>query len=82
MSERQCKALIRKMKKEKIIKEIAFDGGIYFAFNPLFGLKERRLTIHVFVFFQEELKNVLPNWAIVRFLQEAKELSPVFKIIK
>jgi len=82
MSERQCKALVSKMKKAKIIKEIAFDGLVYIAFNPLFGFKEKRLTLNVYLFFQEELSNVLPKWAIDRFSAEALELKPNFKVIK
>lgn len=82
MSERQCKALVKKMKKFGIIKEVKFDGLTYFAFNPLYGFKGKRLTLNVYLFFQEELKKVLPNWVVEKFAGEAKLLKPRFQIIK
>lgn len=82
MSERQCKALIKKMKKYNIIKEVKFDGLTYFAFNPLYGFKGKRLNLNVYLFFQDELKKVLPNWVIEKFAGEAKLLKPRFQIIK
>jgi hypothetical protein len=82
MSNRQTSSLIRKMKDNKIIKEIIFDGCTYFVFNPLYGFKERRLSLNVYMFFQSELKNILPKWVIDRFSGYAVELKPIFKIVK
>ena len=82
MSERQCKLLIKKMKTFNIIKEVKFNEYIYFAFNPLYGFKERRLSLNVYLFFQDELKQVLPKWVVEKFVGEAEELKPSFKIIK
>lgn len=82
MSTRQCLSLIRKMKAEKVIKEIKFDGLVWFAFNPLYGFKEKRLNLNVYLFFQDEFANVLPKWVIERYTQEANELMPKFEIIK
>jgi hypothetical protein len=82
MSQRQCSALIKKMKVEKIIKEIAFNGYKYFAFNPLYGFKGKRLNLTVFMFFQDELMEVLPKWVIDKFSEVAVELRPMFEIIK
>ena len=81
-SERQCKALIRKMKKFNVIKEIKFGESVYFAFNPLYGFKERRLSLNVYLFFQEELKTELPKWVVEKFVSQANEIPPTFKIIK
>jgi len=82
MSQRQCSALVKKMKAEKIIKEISFGGLIYFAFNPIYGFKGKRLSLIVFMFFQDELMEALPNWVIDRFSQTAVELRPMFEVIK
>jgi len=82
MSKRQCMVLIKKMKAEKIIKEISFGGFVYFAFNPLYGFKGKRLSLTVFMFFQDELMEVLPNWVIDKFSKAAVELRPMFEIIK
>lgn len=82
MSERQCKALVKKMKKFNIIKEVNFDGLTYYAFNPLYGFKGKRLSLNVYLFFQEELRKVLPEWVIEKFAGEAETLKPRFQIIK
>ena len=82
MSERQCKSLIKKMKDFNIIKEVRFDGLTYFAFNPLYGFKGKRLNLNVYLFFQSELNNILPRWAVEKFAGEAENLRPTFKIIK
>lgn len=81
-SERQCKALLKKMKKFGIIKEIKFSGLTYFAFNPLYGFKGRRLSLNVYIFFQNELRNEIPKWAIEKFAEQAEEMKLDFKIIK
>lgn len=82
MSARQCMTLIKKMKTEKIIKEISFSGFTYFAFNPLYGFKGKRLSLTVFMFFQDELMEALPKWVIDKFSQTAAEIRPMFEIIK
>ena len=82
MSERQCKALIRKMKTLNVIKEIKFGDLTYFAFNPLYGLKEKRLSLNVYLFFQDDLKDVLPKWVVQKFVSQANEIQPHFEIIK
>jgi len=82
MSERQCGALIKKMKQAGIIKEVKTNGLTYFAFNPVYGLKAKRISLLMFLWFQEELKKTLPEWAIHKFLEQAKELKPEIEIIK
>ena len=82
MSSRQCINLIRKMKKERIVKEISIDGLVYFVFNPAYGFKGKRLNLTVFMFFQNELIKILPKWVIDKFSEYAVELRPMFQIIK
>lgn len=82
MTERQCKAFIKKLKAYNIIKEVKFDELTYFAFNPLYGFKGKRLCLNVYLFFQEELKQILPKWVVEKFVGEAEEIKPTFKIIK
>ena len=82
MTERQCKAFIKKLKAYNIIKEVKFDELTYFAFNPLYGFKGKRLCLNVYLFFQDELKEVLPKWAVEKFAGEAEEIKPIFRIIK
>lgn len=82
ISERQCKSLLKKMKTFNIIKEVKFSGLTYFAFNPLYGFKGKRLNLNVYLFFQDELKHELPKWAVEKFVGEAEALKPEFEIIK
>lgn len=82
MTERQCKSLIKKMKAFNIIKEVKIDTLIYFVYNPLYGFKGKRLCLNVYLFFQEELKQVIPKWAVEKFVGEAEEIKPSFTIIK
>lgn len=78
---RKCKAFVKKMKQYRILKEVFVDDIRYFAFNPIYGLKEKRLSLHVFLIFQQELEEVLPPWVIERFAVQANELRPNLKIV-
>jgi hypothetical protein len=82
MSTRQCKGLMNKSRVLSIIKEIQLDETRYFMFNPIYGIKGKRLGLTVYLTFQEELKAVLPKWVIDRFLVQAQEISPDIKIVK
>jgi DNA-binding Lrp family transcriptional regulator len=82
LSERKTKELIKKLKANGIIKEISVDGIKYFAFNPVYGLKNKRINLHVFIFFQNELKEVLPKWAYYKFVEQSKEINPNVRIVK
>ena len=81
MSDRQCKALVIKAKQYKIIKEVSIDGIKYFAYNPIYGFKGKRMSVIVFILFQEELKSKMPAWVINKFMNEAEEIRPTIKII-
>lgn len=82
MSERQCKILIKKLKQYGVIKEVEIGGVIYFSFNPIYGFKDTRINLTVFLMFQSELTKILPQWVINNFTQQAKELDSKIKIIK
>lgn len=74
MSERQCKELLAKMIKHKVVKECILDGRTFYMFNPLYACRGRRITFTVYVVFQDELNKVLPAWVINKFLEQAKEI--------
>lgn len=82
MSERQCKGLMSKSQALGVVKEIQIDDTRYFMFNPIYGLKGKRLSLTVYLMFQEELQPVLPKWVIERFLSQAQEILPNIKAIK
>jgi hypothetical protein len=81
MSDRQCRVLIAKAKQHKIIKEVSIDGIKYFAYNPVYGFKGKRMSIIVFILFQEELKSLMPPWVVEKFMNEAEEIRPTIRII-
>lgn len=74
-SERQCKELIAKMKKHKIVKPCVLNGKTYFMFNPLYVFRGKRITPTVYIVFQDELKSVLPAWVIQKFSELAKPIK-------
>jgi len=82
MSLRQSKAFIKKVKDFGVIKEIEIDGITYLAFNPIYALKTKRISLTMYIIFQKELNTVLPAWVIEAFTKQAKELNPIVKIIK
>lgn len=81
MSARQCKALISKMIDLHIIKPVRISGVTYYAFNPIYGVKDKRLSLQVFIIFQDELKDILPKWVVAKFVQQAAELKPLIEIL-
>ena len=82
MSDRQAKTFIKKIKALNIIIEVKTGGLVYFAFNPIYGLKAKRITLTMYLWFQEELQKVLPKWVNDKFLDQAIELKPDIQIIK
>lgn len=82
LSDRQCKAFVRKLKAYGVIKEIYFDSMRYFAFNPKYAFKGKRLSLNVYIFFQDELNDVLPTWVQEQFYKQAMELKPDIRVVR
>lgn len=82
LSERRCKLFMKKLKQFGIVKEVSFNGLVYYCFNPLYGMKDKRITLTLFLIFQEELRTELPLWVINKFVEQAVELKPNLKVIK
>ena len=80
--ERQTKELIKKMKDYKILKEVSIDGVIWYAFNPIYGLKGKRITYTIFIIFQQELIPILPYNIINSFMGRLQEIGTNIKIIE
>lgn len=79
--ERQTKELIKKMKDYSIIKEVLIDGEIWYAFNPIYGLKGKRITYTIFIIFQKELTPILPLHIVNKFMGQLEEIRSNIKII-
>jgi hypothetical protein len=82
LSEKHTKILIKKCKEQGILKEVEISGVAYFAYNPIYALKSKRINLTIYLIFQDELRKVLPPWVIVRFMDQVKELKPNLKIIE
>lgn len=82
MSENRTKIFIRKLKHHSVIKEVSLSGVVYYSFNPMYGIKDKRITLTLFLIFQEELKGELPPWVVEKFLEQAEELKPQLTVIK
>lgn len=82
LSDRRTRELICKMKKYSVLKEVVLNGIKYYAFNPLYGLKDKRISVSVFIFFQDELRDHLPSWVFKKMLSYANEIKPNVRIIK
>lgn len=80
--ERQTKDLIKKMKDYKIIKEVSIDGEIWYAFNPIYALKGKRISFTIFIIFQKELMQILPPHIISNFLGQLEDVRSNIKIIE
>lgn len=81
-SERQAKVLVKKACSYSVMKQVEVSGVKYFAFNPIYCLKGNRITLTTFIIFQNELRRVLPDWVIERYLTQAKEIKPDIKIVE
>jgi hypothetical protein len=52
----------------KIIKQICFDGKEFYCINPLYFNSTRYMPLYLFIAFQDELCEHLPEWVIDRYL--------------
>lgn len=82
IKDRQCRNIVSKLKKSSIIKEVSYGSVKYFAFNPIYAFKGKRLSLSTFIMFQEELQKVLPKWVTAEFLREVQDLKPDIKVVK
>ena len=72
---------IREAKTHGVLKEVLIDGVSWYAYNPVYGLRDKRISLETYLIFQDELKDVLPDWVRRSFLEQAKTLTIVPTII-
>ena len=82
LSQDRARKLIKKLKHFSIIKEVNFNNLVYYSFNPIYGFKDKRITLTLYLIFQEELKDRISPYDRSRFIQQAAELKPMVTIIK
>ncbi len=75
INERAAYRLIKTLKKYKVLKEIQLNGVSFFMFSPLYAFRGKRISLFVYIAFQDELKDLVPSWAKQKFLEQAKEIK-------
>lgn len=61
-----------KLIKSKMIKAINIDNKEWFCFNPLYFNSTTYLPVYLYIAFQDELKEHLPEWVIEKYLDMNK----------
>jgi hypothetical protein len=64
-----------KMLKNKIVKSIKLNGEEYFCFNPLYYNSTQYMPLYLYIAFQNELKEHLPEWVVKKYLDMQDEGS-------
>ena len=59
----------KKISQYSILKPLEYDNDTYFCMNPLYYNSTTYLPIHIFLAFQKDLKEHLPDWAIEKYLE-------------
>lgn len=59
---------MKKLFRHKVIKIISLNNEDYYCFNPLYFNSTTYLPIYLYIAFQEELKDHLPQWVINKYL--------------
>ena len=79
-SDRHTRRFIKKMKDDKIIKEVSINDTKWYAVNPMYALKSKYLSLTTFIIFQDELIGTIPFSIMSRFLSEAREITDKIEI--
>jgi hypothetical protein len=69
MSYRRGMSFIRSMIKLRVIKLI---NGYYYINPAYFMSTGQRLSLELFIHFQDELKTILPEWVVTEFIMQAQ----------
>ena len=79
--ERWVYSTLREAKKHHVLKEVVIDEVVWYAYNPIYGLKDKRITLETYLIFQDELKEVLPEWVQKNFTMQAATMpkKPIVK---
>jgi hypothetical protein len=67
--------LWNKMLRNKVIKPVKLGGAEYFCFNPLYYNTTNYMPLYLFIAFQNELKEHLPEWAVEKYLNMQEEVK-------
>lgn len=79
-SDRQVRKFIKKMKDDKILKEVSINDTKWYAINPMYALKSKYLSITTFIIFQDELVKTLPISIVNQFMSEVRSITDKIEI--
>ena len=57
-----------KIIKSKIVKPVELNGQEFYCFNPIYFNSTTYLPLYLYIAFQDELQNHLPDWVIEKYL--------------
>lgn len=81
-SPRQMTALIKKCKKLNVIGEAKVYGKKFYFLNPRYKLHGNRISMVVWIVFQDFFKATIPEYAYNYFLEDYMESPPDVQVIK
>lgn len=69
--------LWNKILRNKIIKPIQINNETYYCFNPLYFNSTTYIPLYLFIAFQEELKEHIPDWAVKKYLDMQDDINRI-----
>lgn len=80
-SDKNTRRLLKKAKEFNIIREVVINGEKYYMYNPLYKLAVKRVSLTVYIAFQDMLSHELPEWVIRNYLSDIKEFNDQIMLI-
>lgn len=65
----------KKLLDFRILKPIPYDGNTYFCMNPLYYNSTTYIPVHVYLAFQNDIGEHIPDWAIKKYLEMETEAN-------
>ncbi len=75
MSSRQGRAFLKKAIAYGVLKTVTDGDSTLIAYNPIYGMRAKRLTIATYMLFRKELEHVLPEWVKRKFAEQADHMG-------
>lgn len=77
LKDRQGKSLLKKFIENQIIRKLEYQEKrkkhVQYYVNPLYFFSGTYLNLNLFLLFQDELVEHLPEWVILKFLEQAEQ---------
>jgi hypothetical protein len=73
LKERQGYDFLRKMLDLHVLQRVVTSSGPQYYVNPAYFFAGQRITLNLYLLFQDDLHDILPPWVIKAFNNQAKE---------